>query len=194
MGFFSLFSRKKNRKNSEAGSAQLPDSPVLVTAPAKLWHHSIESLVIVTHPLGQTPGTDLERDFLLSTLHSLALEISQLRNEEGNLHSPFFSLASALTAKAAAENLLLEKFEIVGLTYEPTLGFSSRMSAAQKKFTLLFGESGAVARASTPFHSEIASFPRHSESSDSDLKRENFVLAIDGIAYAAMTLLSTFSA
>jgi hypothetical protein len=187
MGLFSFFSRKrKNQAVRENQSGQSSPTPQRVESmPEKVWHHSLSSLTIVTHPLGETPGTILERAFLYSSLTSIAQAISRLHQEQESSTSLFFQTAEILASKAAAEDLSLAHYEIVGLTFDPTLGYSARMSADGKKFTILFGQATPVARASTPFHSDIT------EAVQSSIGQgETFVFAIDGIAYAHLQITS----
>jgi len=181
MGLFSFFSRKKK---NQAVRIDHSGEPVHST-PVKVWHHNLASLTIVTHPLGETPGTILERPFLYSSLISIAQAISRLHQEPENSSSLFFESAQIITSKAAAEDLSLAHYEIVGLTFDPALGYSARMSADGKKFTILYGQAAPVARASTPFHSDIT------EAVQSSIGQgETFVLAIDGITYAHLRFTS----
>jgi len=187
MGLFSFFSRKKKNQASRVDQSDQSSSTRqrVEPTPVKVWHHSLASLTIVTHPLGETPGTILERPFLYSSLISIAQAISRLHQEPENSSSLFFESAQILTSKAAAEDLSLAHYEIVGLTFDPALGYSARMSADGKKFTILYGQAAPVARASTPFHSDIT------EAVQSSIGQgETFVLAIDGIAYAHLRFTS----
>lgn len=153
----------------------------------KRWHHSLTGVTIVTEPLGKTAGTVLEVSFIYSSLIALAREIASKNNE--NLDQ-FSMLADSLTARANSESATITHHEIIGIAYDATLGYSARMSAASKKFTILFGEPHAVARASTPFHSSIADAVANAEVASGNL--ESFVLSIDGIAYAALVLFSEY--
>ncbi|GEM_PF-1148186 len=187
MGLFSFFSRKKKNQASHVDQSDQSSSTRqrVEPTPVKVWHHSLASLTIVTHPLGETPGTILERPFLYSSLASIARAISHMHQEPENSSSLFFESAQILTSKAAAEDLSLAHHEIVGLTFDPALGYSARMSADGKKFTILYGQAAPVARASTPFHSDIT------EAVQSSIGQgETFVLAIDGIAYAHLRFTS----
>jgi hypothetical protein len=183
MGLFSFFKRKKGKVHSSPAPEVLPI--------AKSWHHSLSSLALVTDPLGNTSGTHLERDFLFSTLQSLSLAISAEGAEVANPVSPFKALVAEVAAKAASEDLTLSHLDVVGLSFDEAMGYAARVSAHSKKYTVLLGAHAAVARASTPFHADIATFVAQqtsvarevSESSSS----QSFVLAIDGIAYAALT-------
>ena len=178
MGLFSFFSRKKKSSAFNSASANLASETA--TPPiAKRWHHAISEIAVVTHPLGSTPGTECERDRLYSYIYSLSHAISELENEAQNLSSKFYSLASSIAAKSASEGVAYEKLDVVGLTHDSSLGYSARISSQGKKFTVLFGEPLAVARASTPFHEEITA-----------IAHASYVLAIDGIAYVALTLSS----
>ena len=187
MGLFSFFSRKKKNQASHVDQSDQSSSTRqrVEPTPVKVWHHSLASLTIVTHPLGETPGTIMERPFLYSSLTSITRAISRLHHEPESSTSLFFESTEIITAKAAAEDLSLAHYEIVGLTFDPTLGYSARMSADGKKFTILFGQATPVARASTPFHSEITEAVQSSMG-----QGETFVLAIDGIAYAHLQFTS----
>jgi hypothetical protein len=185
MGLFSFFSRKRKNQASHVDQSgqSSPTSQRVESMPEKVWHHSLSSLTIVTHPLGETPGTIMERPFLYSSLTSITRAISRLHQEPESSTSLFFETAEILASKAAAEDLSLAHYETVGLTFDPTLGYSARMSADGKKFTILFGQAAPVARASTTFHSEITEAIQSSAG-----QGETFVLAIDGIAYAHLQL------
>jgi len=146
----------------------------------------------VSHPLGDTPGTVLEPGFIYSCLIAITRAISQSADEKFH----FAEFAHELESMANSGGISIERYEIVGLSHESTLGYSARMSASAKKFTILFGEPEAVARASTPFSPEIVSTNDHSTNSNNlseAVQIENFVLAIDGIAYSALTLTSEFN-
>lgn len=178
MGLFSLFSRKKRSREKNApkdSSVNTTSMPVL----EKKWHHTLTEIAVVTHPLGNTPGTSLDRETLFSFIFSMSHAIAELNSEKEDLSSKFYSLGSSIAAKSASEGVSCLKFDVVGLTFEPSLGYSARISAHGKKFTTLFGESTAVARASTPYHEEITA-----------LTGADYVLAIDGIAYVALTISS----
>lgn len=192
MGFFSFLSRKKNKSHSsDSHSTDIAAGQTPKVPPAKKWQHKLESLLILTDPLDGAIGTSLEISFLYSTLTSIMKDISRTQSEEESLESQYFALNQELLAKAAAEEIVIDHFEIVGLTDEPRLGFSARMSASGKKYTVLYGDAPAVARASTPFHPHIASSissfsEKLSNSAPSDSQSSISVLAIDGIAYAVV--------
>ncbi len=198
MGLFSFLTGKRKKSNTPTLSADLAkdqNSTPPISIPT--WHHTLERVTIVTHPLGETPGTELDRNFLFSALFSLAHAISTEAHEEQHLESPFFALGSSIQAKAASEEFTCELLDVVGLTFGENLGYSARLSAHAKKYTVLLGEPSAVARASTPFHSEISAYASTPTDPSRDASRDNatdgerrFVLAIDGIAYAALTLAS----
>lgn len=178
MGLFSFFSRKKKSQGQiSSTSSSRGETPKLVIE--KTWHHGLSEIAIVTHPLGDTPGTELDRELLFSFIFSLSHSISEMNNEAQDLSSKFYSLGSAIAAKSASEGVAYQKLDVVGLTFDASLGYSARISAQGKKFTVLFGEPTAVARASTPFHEEIAA-----------IQNASYVLAIDGIAYVALTITS----
>ena len=176
MGLFSLFKRR-----SKATSP----APELLPLP-KAWHHALTEIAIVTDPLGNTPGTHLDRDFLFSVIASIATEISS-----SDPADPISGLSNEISAKAAAEGLVLTHHEVVGLTFEPSLGFAARLSAHSKKYTVLLGNEAAVARASTPFNEEIVAFVSNALPATTEtFKAQRLVLAIDGIAYTALTTTS----
>lgn len=178
MGLFSFFSRKK-KSVGHIASVQSSRDLAIPTLIEKSWRHEISKIAVVSHPLGNTPGTEIERDLLFSFIFSLTHAISELNNESDDLSSKFYSLGSSIAAMSASEGFSCQKFDVVGLTFEPTLGYSARVSAHGKKFTVLFGEPTAVARASTPFHDEITA-----------VAEASYVLAIDGIAYVALATMS----
>lgn len=188
MGLFSFFSRKK-KTPGQGSSSQALNNVATEPTKEKSWHHQLSELAVVTHPLGNSPGTELERDLLFSFIYSLSHSISELNNEVQDLSSKFYALAEAISAKAAAEGVAEQKFDVVGLTYESSLGYSARISALGKKFTVLFGEPSAVARASTPFHSDISTIASKSVGTE-NASRSQYVLTVDGIAYVALTLTS----
>jgi len=179
MGLFSFFKRR-----NKATSPALEVIPVPAT-----WHHALTEIAIVTDPLGATPGTHLDRDFLFSVLASLASEISRSDLASGaESADPIHALSNEISAKAAAEGVVLDHHEVVGLTFEPSLGFAARLSAHSKKYTVLLGAQTAVARASTPFHEEILAFVSNALPITTEtFKAQRLVLAIDGIAYVALT-------
>jgi len=173
MGLFSFFKRR---------SKTTSPAPELLPLP-KAWHHALTEIAIVTDPLGNTPGTHLDRDFLFSIITSITSEISC-----SDLADPISALSNEIAAKAAAEGIVIAHYEVVGLTFEPSLGFAARLSAHSKKYTVLLGGQAAVARASTPFHEEILAFIGNElPVSTETLKANRYVLAIDGIAYVALT-------
>ena len=182
MGLFSFFKRR-NKATSPAQE--------VIPVPAT-WHHAPTEIAIVTDPLGATPGTHLDRDFLFSIIASIASEISRSALDSGAENAdgsdPVHALPDEISAKAAAEGLVLTHHEVVGLTFEPSLGFAARLSAHSKKYTVLLGAQAAVARASTPFHKEIVAFVSNAlPTATESFKAERYVLAIDGIAYVALT-------
>jgi hypothetical protein len=179
MGLFSFFKRgNKGASSVSSADVEAQQAPVAPT-----WHHSLTEITIVTDPLGNTPGTHLDRDFIFSIIASIASEISH-----SDLADPISALSIEIAAKAAAEGLVLTRHEVVGLTFEPSLGFAARLSAHSKKYTVLLGAQAAVARASTPFHEEIlASVSNALPTATESFKAERYVLAIDGIAYVALT-------
>jgi hypothetical protein len=180
MGLLSFFSRKRKSKPA----AYLAAEEILIP---KSWRYSLTGLTIVTEPLGKTPGTVLEAHFIYSSLISFAQEIASMNQD----HSDRFTmLAQSLEERAENDSMTLTHHEIIGIAYDVTLGYSARMSANGKKFTILLGEPAAVARASTPFHGDILSATL--SAGDKPEGEERFVLAIDGIAYAALTLISIF--
>jgi hypothetical protein len=188
MGLFSFFSRKK--KLTKSSEAQLGE----VQRIEKQWHHTLERLTIVTHPLGNTRGTDLDRAVIMSSLVSMSQAISVLIQEAQSQHSLFHALSLALTAKAAAEDLPLATVEISSLANLESAGYSARAEVSGQRFTALFGDRAPVGRASTPFHEDIdAHFTLGGEVATSEHTVKSYVLALDGISYAAVTVASTLS-
>jgi len=189
MGLFSLFRRKK--KSGVQSEATHREAPPI---PAKQWHHTLSHFYLETHPLGQVPGTDLDRPLLINVLISLSDAISLLENEVPESDSAFFALSQELQSKAAEFNCSVEKLEVVGLSFDTSHGYAARVSANSRKYTVLLGESSAVARASTPFNGDLQLFLQEiagSTSTPTDIvQRRTFVLAIDGIAYSALNLQS----
>jgi hypothetical protein len=188
MGLFSFFKRR-NKGASSTASADVAaqQAPIPPT-----WHHALTEIAIVTDPLGNTPGTHLDRDFLFSIIASITGEISRSALDSGaenaDSSDPVHALPDEISAKAAAEGIAIAHHEVVGLTFEPSLGFAARLSAHSKKYTVLLGAQAAVARASTPFHEEILAFIGNElPVSTETLKANRYVLAIDGIAYVALT-------
>ena len=190
MGLFSLFRRKKKISGAQKDGAHLATPPV----PAKQWHHTLSHFYLETHPLGHVPGTDLERQLLLNVLISLSDAISLLENEAQELTSAFFALSQELHSKARECECSVEKLEVVGLSFDVSHGYAARVSANSRKYTVLLGESSSVARASTPFNGDLQLFLQDiagSTSTPTDIvQRRTFVLAVDGIAYAALKLQS----
>jgi len=188
MGLFSIFRRKKKNSGAHSDAAHREAPPI----PAKQWHHTLSHFYLETHPLGQVPGTDLERTLLINLLISLSDAISFLQNEAPESTSTFFALSRELQSKAAEFDCSVEKFEVVGLSFDTSHGYAARVSANSRKYTVLLGESSAVARASTPFNVDLQLFLKDIASSTSTptdiVQRETFVLAVDGIAYAALNL------
>jgi hypothetical protein len=185
MGLFSFFKRRSKGATSVASAdVAAQQAPVPLT-----WHHALTEIAIVTDPLGNTPGTHLDRDFLFSIIASIASEISRSGLDSGTENAdPVHALPDEIAAKAAAEGIVIAHYEVVGLTFEPSLGFAARLSAHSKKYTVLLGAQAAVARASTPFHEEILAFIGNElPVSTETLKANRYVLAIDGIAYVALT-------
>jgi len=190
MGLFSFFKRRNKGASSDSSAS------ILATAQApipKAWHHALTEIAIVTDPLGNTPGTHLDRDFLFSVMATMAAEISLSESAAGEDSAsrganPIHALSDEIAAKAAAEGAVLAHHDVVGLTFEPSLGFAARLSAHSKKYTVLLGAEAAVARASTPFHEEILSFIVNAlPAATETYKADRYVLSIDGIAYVALT-------
>jgi len=190
MGLFSLFRRKKKNSGAQSEAAHREAPPI----PAKQWHHTLSHFYLETHPLGQVPGTDLDRLLLINVLISLSDAISLLENEAQESTSAFFALSQELQSKAAEFDCSVEKFEVVGLSLDASHGYAARVSANSRKYTVLLGESSAVARASTPFNADLHLFLQDIAGSTSapadNVQSRTFVLAVDGIAYAALNLQS----
>ncbi len=196
MGLFSFFSRKKKRLRND-GVTETLSTGTGAKVIEKQWHHSLAYLTVVTHPLGDTRGTDLDRTLIMSSLVAVSQEISLLTNEEQSLHSLFSALSLALTAKAAAEDISLESVEVSSLSGHESAGYSARAFFNGRRFTIVLGDPVAVGRASTPFHADIEahlSLNLAGASGDQEARDKNstrtLVLAIDGISYTAVTVTS----
>jgi len=190
MGLFSLFRRKKKNSGAQSETAHREAPPI----PVKQWHHTLSHFYLETHPLGHVPGTDLERQLVINVLISLSDAISLLENEAQESTSPFFTLSQELHSKAREIECTVEKLEVIGLSFDVSQGFAARVSANSRKYTVLLGESSAVARASTPFNGDLQLFLQDIAGSTSapadDDQSRTFVLAVDGIAYSALNLQS----
>jgi hypothetical protein len=190
MGLFSLFRRKKKNSGAQSETAHREAPPI----PVKQWHHTLSHFYLETHPLGHVPGTDLERQLVINVLISLSDAISLLENEAQESTSPFFTLSQELHSKAREIECTVEKLEVIGLSLDVSHGFAARVSANSRKYTVLLGESSAVARASTPFNGDLQLFLQDIAGSTSapadDDQSRTFVLAVDGIAYSALNLQS----
>jgi len=190
MGLFSLFRRKKKNSGAQSDAAHREAPPI----PTKQWHHTLSHFYLETHPLGHVPGTDLERQLLINILISLSDAISLLENEAQESTSAFFALSQELHSKARECECTVEKLEVIGLSFDVSHGFAARVSANSRKYTVLLGESSAVARASTPFNGDLQLFLQDIAGSTSapadSAQRRTYVLAVDGIAYAALNLQS----
>ena len=184
MGLFSLFRRKKKNSDAQNDAAHREVPPI----PEKQWHHTLSHFYLETHPLGQTPATDLERQLLMNVLIALCGAISLHENESQEITSAFFALSNELHVKASEYECNVEKLEVIALAFDVSHGYAARVSANSRKYTVLLGESSSVARASTPFNSDLQSFLKELESIE--VKASTYVLAIDGIAYAALSLQS----
>jgi len=190
MGLFSLFRRKKKNSGAHNETAHREAPPI----PAQQWHHTLSHFYLETHPLGQVPGTDLERQLVINVLISLSNAISLLGNEAQESTSPFFALSQELHSKAREIECTVEKLEVIGLSFDVSHGFAARVSANSRKYTVLLGESSAVARASTPFNGDLQLFLQDIAGSTSapadNVQSRTLVLAVDGIAYSALNLQS----
>jgi hypothetical protein len=195
MGLFSFFSRKKKRSQIDGLNGETSHGSAAKVI-ERQWHHNLEHLTVVTHPLGDTRGTDLDHTLIMSSLVAMSQEISLLAHEEQSLQSLFRALSLALTAKAAAEDISLESVDVLSLSGQESVGYSARALLNGRRFTILLGDRAAVGRASTPFAAEISA---HLALEIADTPREDLrhpadessartlVLAIDGISYAAVT-------
>lgn len=184
MGFFSFLRGKKRAKSLSSSTLQGS-----VLEPAKIWHHTLSQITILTHPLGASPGTDLDHQLIINALYSLTTAASLHNQEEQQETSPFYALNRAIAAYSSAEGIPAEQLNLVGFTFDPEHGYAARVSANSKKYTALFGTPAPVARASTPFHSEIRAVIEVGIAGEGETVT-TYVLAIDGIAYAALILSS----
>jgi hypothetical protein len=96
MGLFSFLRRKKKGSGATADTVNLATPAI----PVKQWHHTLSHFYLETHPLAQTPATDLERQLLMNVLISLCGAISLQENEAQEITSAFFALSIELHAKA----------------------------------------------------------------------------------------------
>jgi len=187
MGFLSFLRGWKSSRSDRSLSSSAAAGTVLL--PAKIWHHTLTQITILTHPLGASPGTDLDRPLIINALYSITAAASLNDQEEQLETSPFYALSRAISAQSAAEGIPAEELNLVGFAFDPEHGYAARVSAHSRKYTALFGAPAPVARATTPFHNEITAVIAAGISDENENVR-TYVLAVDGIAYAALILSS----
>ena len=130
---------------------------------------SVDNFVLVTHPLGNTAGTALSSEVICSCIFSVIV------NEES-------------VASKAVQDFLQERGAMPlassEYTHSSSQGYAARVKHqdSDKSATILIGPPAVISKASVPFHQEITAAIAASQ--------EIFIVAIDGIAYAAFTISS----
>ena len=130
---------------------------------------NVDNFVLLTHPLGNAADTALSAEFICSCIFSVIV------NEDS-------------VASKAVQNFLQERGAIIFSTSEYThsssQGYAARVSHpdTQKSSTVLVGPPTVISKATVPFHQEITDAIAASQ--------EIFIVAIDGITYAAFTISS----
>jgi len=130
---------------------------------------SVDNFVLVTHPLGNTAGTSLSSEVICSCIFSVIV------NEES-------------VASKAVQDFLQERGAMPlassEYTHSSSQGYAARVKHqdSDKSSTVLIGPPAVISKASVPFHQEITDAIAASQ--------ETFIVAIDGITYAAFTISS----
>jgi len=130
---------------------------------------SVDNFVLVTHPLGNTAGTALSSEVICSCIFSVIV------NEDS-------------VASKAVQDFLQERGAMrlasSEYTHSSSQGYAARVKHQDsgKSSTVLIGPPAVISKASVPFHQEITAAISASQ--------EIFIVAIDGIAYAAFTISS----
>jgi len=130
---------------------------------------SVDNFVLVTHPLGNSEDTALSSEVICSCIFSVIL------NEDS-------------VASKAVQDFLQERGAMPLTTSEYThsssQGYAARVKHqdSEKSSTVLIGPPAVISKASVPFHQEISSAIEGTQ--------EVFIVAIDGIAYAAFSISS----
>jgi len=123
---------------------------------------SVSGFVIESNPEPATKNTELSH----ATINSLTLSVlSQASSLADIAAQEFFQARGAIV------------LPIVDNSFSPERGFSARVQDGEKLRTVLIGPDSVITRATTPLCSSLAS----AIAADDSL----FVVAIDGIAYAA---------
>ena len=130
---------------------------------------SVDNFVLVTHPLGNAVGTALSSEVICSCIFSVIV------HEES-------------VASKAVQDFLQERGAMPlassEYTHSSSQGYAARVKHqdSDKSSTVLIGPPAVISKASVPFHPEISAAIAASQ--------EIFIVAIDGITYAAFTISS----
>jgi hypothetical protein len=123
---------------------------------------SVNNFLVVPAPLGESSSTALSA----SVIHSYLAALIRADKSEKSL-----ALEEFLQERG------MEPLEITHYSHSLTQGYSCKIASTGA--TVLLGAPDVIARATTPFHSEI---------SEAIKSGADQVLAIDGIAYAAYSI------
>jgi hypothetical protein len=130
---------------------------------------NVDNFVLVTHPLGNSAGTALSTEVICSSIFSV------IANEDS-------------VASKAVQDFLQERGAMPltssEYTHSSSQGYAARVKHqdSDKSSTVLIGPPAVISKASVPFHPEINDAIAASQ--------EIFIVAIDGITYAAFTISS----
>ena len=130
---------------------------------------NVDNFVLVTHPLGNSAGTALSTEVICSSIFSV------IANEDS-------------VASKAVQDFLQERGAMPltssEYTHSSSQGYAARVKHqdSDKSSTVLIGPPAVISKASVPFHPEINDAIAAS--------KEIFIVAIDGITYAAFTISS----
>jgi hypothetical protein len=148
---FLWFGKKKSKVSTE------------IAAPAPIW--VVKNFCIVPAPLGENSETSLDPVVIRSQLAALVTQGSDSEDQARQALAEY--LHSAGTAPVSLGNY----------SFNSAQGHSAR--SLSNGATLLLGRPEVIARATTPFHSEI---------NQAIAAGADQIFAIDGIAYAAYSL------
>ena len=136
-------------------------------APIPVEVFSVSNFLIESNPQPSVKGTELSHQ----TIHALALSILS---------------QSSTPADLAAQEFFQEhgssRLPVSDYSYSAERGYSGRVSDGEITRNVLIGSPKVIARATTPWSAAIEKAARENP--------EVFVLAIDGIAYAAYSVTS----
>ncbi len=130
---------------------------------------NVDNFVLVTHPLGNTVGTALSTELVCSCIFSVIM------NEDS-------------VASKAVQDFLQERGGVPlsssEYTHSSSQGYAARVKHqdSDKSSAVLIGPPAVISKATVPFHQEITD--------TIEASGEIFIVAIDGIAYAAFTISS----